>query len=379
MDRGAKVPFEVEFIEAVDVPESVGKIFKLTNVNYIPTPGKEVVNVPGKTMFVRAGYYIWHYLFDEIAAYLYIKKHIKDLNLIWVYESDIQSNTQKEFLEEIKTKSFHEENANKIEVHKYFEDIMKILPGQEYVFCPKERETNYHFDEVYLVWDPLNFFVEKRHKFLQLGSHWSGVPYAWWARLNWQDNDRFSGHVFEHQWWRNIGISEMRSIFLKELESYPDLPYKKIFISRKDADQRYKEQYAAEDQLSFFRYVDPDINDMIENYYVEQGYHSVNFEGMAYLDQLNHIRNATHVAGLIGSGFTSLYVAKPGCQVIEILVNKKYQFTYNFLAQLVPFKLTQIDLRMLLGDPERLKEVFELKNNYINSLEESNEKHSSNN
>ena len=120
-------------------------------------------------------------------------------------------------------------------------------------------------------------------------------------------------------------------------------------------------------------------NDMIENYYVEQGYHSVNFEGMAYLDQLNHIRNATHVAGLIGSGFTSLYVAKPGCQVIEILVNKKYQFTYNFLAQLVPFKLTQIDLRMLLGDPERLKEVFELKNNYINSLEESNEKHSSNN
>lgn len=367
MDRGSKVAFQVESMEALDVPESVGKIFKLTNVNYIPSPGKEVVNVKGKTMFVRAGYYIWHYLFDEIAAYLYVKKHIKDLNLMWVYEPDIKSNTQKDFLEEIKTRSFHQDNLSDTEPHKYFEDIMRLLPGQDYVFCPKERDTNYHFDEVYLVWDPLNFFVDKRHKFLELGSHWSGVPYAWWARLNWQDNDRFSGRIFEHQWWRNIGISEMRNIFLKELESYPDLPYKKIFISRKDADQRYREQNA-ENNLSFFRYVDPDINDMIENYYVERGYHSVNFEGMPYLDQLNYIRNATHVAGLIGSGFTSLYVANPGCQVIEILVNKKYGFTYDFLAKLVPFKLIQIDLKMLLGDLERFKEVFELKNNYINSL-----------
>lgn len=379
MDRGAKVPFEVEFIEAVDVPESVGKIFKLTNVDYIPSPGKEVINVPGKTMFVRSGYYIWHYLFDELAAYLYLKKHVKDLNLMWVYEADIQSNTQKEFLEEIKTRSFHEENTNGVEVHKYFEDIMKIFPGQEYIFSPKERTTNYHFDEVYLVWDPIDFFVEKRHKFLQLGSHWSGIPYAWWARPNWQDNDRFSGNIFDHQWWRLIGISEMRKIFLKELESYPVLPYKKIFISRKDADQRYKKQIGDEDRLSFFRYVDPDINDMIENYYVERGYHSVNFEGMSYLNQLNYIRNATHVAGLVGSGFTSLYVAKPGCQVIEILVNKKYGFTYDFLAKLVPFRLTQIDLRMLLGDTERLKEVFELKNNYINSLGESYEKYNPNN
>jgi len=379
MNRGAKVPFDIESIETVDVPESVGKIFKLTNVNYTPTPGKEVVNVTGKTMFVRAGYYIWHYLFDELAAYLYIKKHVKDLNLMWVYEADIQSNTQKEFLEEIKTRSFHEENTNGIEVHKYFEDIMKIFPGQDYVFCPKGSDTNYHFDEVYLIWDPLNFFIEKKYKFLDMGSHWSGIPYAWWARLNWQEPDKFSGDIFEHQWWRFIGLFEMRSAFLKELESYPILPYKKIFISRKDADKRYEQKIKEEkERADFFRYVDPETNNMIEDYYVERGYHPVNFEGMGYLDQLNYIRNATHVAGLIGSGFTSLYIAKPGCQVTEILVNKKYEFSYKFLADLVPLRFNRIDLRMLAGNPERLKEIFEIKNNYIESLEESREKYISN-
>ena len=379
-NNGMKARFEFDSVEAVDVPESVGKIFKLKNVNFTPKQGAEVVEVPGKTFFVSAGYYIWHFLFDEIAAYIYVKKHVKDLNLMWVYQPDIKSNTKEDFLNEIKTRSFHNENTTGIEVHKYFEDVMRIFGGQDYVFCPKERETNYHFEELYLVWDPHDFFVDKKYKFLQLGNHWSGVPYAWWTRYNWQEGDRFTGDIFEHQWWRRIGISEMRSIFLKELESYPEMPYKKIFISRRDADARYSKELTEEkDKLSFFRYVDPEINNMIEDYYVERGYHPVNFEGMSYLDQLNYIRSATHVAGLIGSGFTSLFVAKPGCVVTEILEKKKYNYTYKFLADIVPFRLHRIDLRLLVGTPEKFQEIFKLKNDYIDSLEESYQKYNPNN
>ena len=380
MLHGRKAAFEMESVEMVDVPESVGKIFKLKNVNFTPVRGGEVVEVPGKTFLVGAGYYIWHFLFDELAAYMYVKKHVKDLNLMWVYQADVRSDTKKEFLEEIKTRSFHQENTTGVEVHKYFEDIMRIFGGQEYVFCPKEREVNYHFDEIYVVWDPMSLLTETKHKFLQLGNHWSGVPFAWWTRWNWSEADRFSGEIFEHQWWRNIGIAEMRSLFLKELESYPVIPHKKIFISRRDADTRYSKQMVEQEQLSsFFRYVDPEINNQIEDYYVSRGYYPVNFEGMSYLDQLNYIRNATHVAGLIGSGFTSLFVARPGCIVTEILVNKKYNFSYKFLADLVPFKFNRIDLRLLVGAPEKFDEVFKLKTSYIDSLEESYEKYNPNN
>jgi hypothetical protein len=100
---------------------------------------------------------------------------------------------------------------------------------------------------------------------------------------------------------------------------------------------------------------------------------------MSYLDQLNYIRSATHVAGLIGSGFTSLFVAKPGCVVTEILVNKKYNYTYKFLADIVPFRLHRIDLRLLVGTPEKFQEIFKLKNDYIDSLEESYQKYNPNN
>ncbi len=82
--------FEIESIESVDVPESVGKIFKLTNVNLTPKPGDKVIEVPGKTFFVGAGYYIWHFLFDEIAAYVYVKK--QNVN----YLVDAQSVTEAE-------------------------------------------------------------------------------------------------------------------------------------------------------------------------------------------------------------------------------------------------------------------------------------------
>lgn len=377
--RFKKTFFKLESIEIVDVPESVAKIFKIKNATFTPAPkDKEVVRVTGKTFFVSAGYYIWHFLFDELAAYLYVKKHIKDLNLFWVYNEDIYGNTKEEFLEEIKTRSFYSQNTTGVEVHKYFEDIMKIFGGQDYVFSPKVKDVNYHFDELYIVWDPLTFFKETKHDFLKLGSHWSGVPYAWWGRQNWSDTDRYSGEIFEHQWWRNIGILELRSLFLKELESYPIYPHKKIFISRRDADKRYKIQFAEKDK-EFFRYTDPEVNNFIEDYYVSQGYHAVNFEGMGYLDQLNCIRSATHVAGIIGSGFTSMFVAKPGAVLIEILVNKQYNFSYNFLASLVPFKHHRIDIRVLMGSPEKFEEIFKIKNNYINALEESHQKFNPNN
>ena len=70
MLHGRKAAFEMESVEMVDVPESVGKIFKLKNVNFTPVRGGEVVEVPGKTFLVGAGYYIWHFLFDELAAYM---------------------------------------------------------------------------------------------------------------------------------------------------------------------------------------------------------------------------------------------------------------------------------------------------------------------
>jgi len=160
----------------------------------------------------------------------------------------------------------------------------------------------------------------------------------------------------------------MRNIFLKKLKDVNIETPKKIFLSRKDANERYKEKGLGP---SFDRYCSDEINEVIEEFFISKGYHSIILEGMGYLEQLNYFKNATHIAGVIGSSFCQTLVCNPSAIVSQIMVNKRYDFTYQFISEMAGYYLNDIDLRSVYPDLNKIKLILETKYGFIEALDRS--------
>ena len=70
-----KDSWSVGKIEEIDATDSIGKIFKLSDVKYINNPNEETIHYPGKTFMGTATLYIWHYLYETIAQFEYLKTY----------------------------------------------------------------------------------------------------------------------------------------------------------------------------------------------------------------------------------------------------------------------------------------------------------------
>ena len=153
--------WSAEKIELVDVPESYGKIFKLSNVKYTYNKNLEYKKVEGKTFFGKARYHLWHYLYDELSQYCYLKKHIPDLNYFITSPPPFLDCSKLDFFEQLKHISFYTFYPVKPEVesHKFFEDLFKIFVKQDYIYnFENESSGNFIFDEIYFVEDQTDSF-----------------------------------------------------------------------------------------------------------------------------------------------------------------------------------------------------------------------------
>jgi hypothetical protein len=359
--------WKAESVEVIDTSESFGKIFKLSNVSYTDKSHKETIHVPGKTFIGLADAYIWHFLYDSIAQLCYLKTKINDLNAFFISPAAMINGTKNEFLEQNKYMSFHikSDTIRKIQPHKYFEDLFEIFVTQENMY--NLESCNFTFEEVYFVYDNVRYF-NRIQDLLSTGRHWFGVPYAYWINSSWESRAHITRAIFPETWWRSIGILEMRNIFLKKLKDVNIETPKKIFLSRKDANERYKEKGLGP---SFDRYCSDEINEVIEEFFISKGYHSIILEGMGYLEQLNYFKNATHIAGVIGSSFCQTLVCNPSAIVSQIMVNKRYDFTYQFISEMAGYYLNDIDLRSVYPDLNKIKLILETKYGFIEALDRS--------
>jgi capsular polysaccharide biosynthesis protein len=68
---------------------------------------------------------------------------------------------------------------------------------------------------------------------------------------------------------------------------------------------------------------------------------------MSYLDQLNLLYNATHIAGTIGSAFINTFICKENTNLIEIHVKKDYHFSYEYITNMFNINRLEINLKYL--------------------------------
>lgn len=150
----------------------------------------------------------------------------------------------------------------------------------------------------------------------------------------------------------------LRNTMLKDVELQK--AEKKIYLSRKIVSQYLpnypvKEGHTALDKWKKeqlrLRYVEPEIEQKIEDYYGNKGYEIVQLSGMELLEQVTLFQRTKEVAGLLGTAFYNGIFANENTAFTALRINPDY--FYNF----------EMDIKTVLPNAafhyENRKEIFE--------------------
>lgn len=110
----------------------------------------------------------------------------------------------------------------------------------------------------------------------------------------------------------------------------PKTKNKKIYISRSLANLKNKESNRIERNLRVY-----EDEHIVEKYFVDLGYESVNLETLSPYDQIKLMRDADVVAGLQGTGMLMPVFCDPGTYVFDIAAISDFDVSYfknNFLS-----------------------------------------------
>jgi hypothetical protein len=327
-------------IEEILVKNKNFKIIKFTNLKNLHDIDKPIHTIKGKSSIIPYDKYIWHCVQELLGQYEVINSVIKDVKPIFI--DSMFDNTCNNFLNVIPLIP---------DPNKYFIDMFYTYQKNNLVYGSFD---NIVFEELYVILD-LRYFFQKElfdnHNIL----------------LDWfEENKELQSlrHYHEKNDWQLMGFSLLQDRFKSFLNNnYSD---KKIYISRKDANKRhFNKEKGNTDFWMRERYFKDES--LIEEYFESKGYKSYCFEGMSYWDQLSILNNATHIAGVVGSGFINTFICNPKTQIIEIIVKPEYYFTYSYLSEVMNLNHLSIDLRLWENN---LAISLLPKNDVVNKLDE---------
>jgi capsular polysaccharide biosynthesis protein len=172
--------------------------------------------------------------------------------------------------------------------------------------------------------------------------------FPYWTKIEYQRNDGsmqyenypWTGQDDKRSIWQRDGLIKTRERFSKIVERDESFP-KKIYISRSDATRKWLSR--PHDKEIFMRAFTEEPK--LKEYFLSKGYTEVIMSDHSYKDQLKFFYNATHIVGLCGTGLVNSFICQEGTQVVEILANGKYQFSYRYMTQIAPIKFETIELR----------------------------------
>lgn len=369
---------EIESFEVIEVDESNLNIIKLNNVMLFSPPDnidvKDPISIKGKTFLSLFHYHYHHFVIDTVAQYEYIKKYVPDLNIEFMIRESSHDwsngmplgNNPDLFKKYLKNKHFSTTRDVVdvgVEQHKYFEGIFDMYNIGSDKLVYSEYNDQIIFEEVYFLVDDFEFFSIDALK--EVGLTEKQIP---WLSDEWI---RSSGSTLFESWgkmqWEKAGVAAA-SLFIKPMLVKDNASPKKIYISRKLANKRYLEEKKRMDS----GYVDLNIEsrvfneeDTIESFFIKNGYTPVILEGMSFLDQMNLFYNATHVAGLSGSGFINMIACQTSAKILEIRALKSFHYWYNDYGVALGLNHTTIDLR---GHEELNLDIMECLERYAHEV-----------
>lgn len=227
-------------------------IYEFENVRYARTNDESKIRkFKGTYLPIVPAPHYFHFLKEYLGSFLYYRKHIdKNAKVLWInseWDGDAFHNTHEPIQKTLELLT--EKNIPIVFLH--LDDMLK---------------NNIEFEKVAVIYDTVAFFV----------------------------SDQFP-HFDQFKHTNNEEVREFFKDFMVKGDSYP----KKVYISRRNVSE-YLEKNNLKSHIS--RYNEKHVEDALEDFFVNDGYKVISFTGMPIKEQVMHMYNATHVAGLMGAG-----------------------------------------------------------------------------
>jgi hypothetical protein len=307
----------VEKITEIDLPGQTRKLFKFENFKPLNSTEyyrlkdislqslqdaylSDKVEINSETiifdgpvyLFDITGFAYFHELYDKVLQYEFIKHYIPELRIIPVTNGDV-----------------HKKKNSSV----WF-DFFSIYGIEEKDIVTLWGKQDYVFSEVY------NFIFEHNH----IMNPFKKDLFSWEGWDPWANESAYKAYI-------EISSSSFKKrtehLFSKEHN-------KKIFISRKKVNDYRRGQY--DNDSNFFysvRFISEKNEIALEDFFRKIGYEIVIAEDLSLIEQIKLYSSATHVSGIISSGFCNIIFCKPGTKIIPINLDDTMRVWYDSFAE----------------------------------------------
>lgn len=359
--------FDCDSIQKIKSQYKDFDYYKVNNFKKIKNSNSNIY-LKGNYFIISIDQYMWHFLSEHLTQYELLKKEILDLKLLIISNEQIYP-----IKEEMISLPNYLQLIKKFDYMKtvsFFSDICKIYFGDdiENTMVYNLQKSNISLENIYFIYDwkglvPYRLFKVNNLEF----------PYYLTKKIN-KEGVRVNSHQAwstlenKNSLWQKDGMILLRNRMRSFLNKDNSLP-QKIYIDRTDANLKWGSHSIKKNQS---------INDkdhvpsryyrrehLIREYFENIGYKSLSLGEYEYIEQLNYFYNATHIAGLCGSGLLNSYVSEKNTNLIEVYVNRSYEFSYSYLTEISPINVFSIDLRSPIHEEAPINEKsYNLLNKY---------------
>jgi hypothetical protein len=297
--------------------------------NFIPyrdyTPSSQqheidkTVSIKEKVFIIDIlGYSHFHFIYDKIAQYEFIKKYIPDLSL-YVISND-----------------YHIEKDNGA-----LQELTKFYSIPKHKILNINSQEAFTFTNVYFVW----------------------------STHNRQYSDCFQKEYFDPWQHRDDFSFYIKTIYALLQEKFKDYIAPKINKDQKIFISRFKQHEVAGRKSNEARYISKDDEIALEKFFESKGYKIYSAEELTLSEQIELYSGSSHVAALKSSALVNTIFCKPETAIIGINLDDEYQVWYDYIcidAGLNYLELPQImrngvpTLSYSLWAPQHTRTVFSL-------------------
>lgn len=333
-------------------PDSDLKVYRVSDVvlgaEYENFPTREYVGNIFIMQIMKASFF--HFLNDMVGQYEILKKFIPDLKIVCVigstYDYDNLETSDPITAEILKEYGISQESIFSLSDyhHATFENVYYLNNSFTPCLTPKNfvapsSPGMVDFDEYQT--GSISGIVNKFKRYQQPGV---GTKKIFITRKKENDKLRKFRELLNNQ-IKRLTPSEEDELFMNEYAEYRSLRIDEAII----------------------RYIHPDDELEIEEYFKAHGYEIVDPGTMSYKDQVFLYSSATHVAGIAGAGIYNTIHCKPSTKVFILNTNDGYSFWHDYFPKTAVNDVFNIPEK----DP-KMKRFFDSKT-LIKMIEESNE------
>jgi hypothetical protein len=307
--------WKFDTIESISYPEENFEIIKVTNLrNNIPEPYDFIIEEPAFMM--QANAHLWHFVQEGLGQWEVIYEKIPSVK-IFFHDFEMQS------LEE-KTLTIDSYSKVKGKRFTYIKDLADIYSYDKKIYMTAKNSIL--IKEAYFINDISRLIDREQVLKSNIIPYWieaTDEDGSWIDTKGIKKAIPYSSEDCIYDRWQISGLhlvkNRLKSYIKENKESY-----KKIYISREDVNEMWSKTNSSR---AFWE------EHILVDYFISQGYNKVVLTNYDYIDQLNIIFNATHIAGLTGSGLFNTFLCKPGTKVIEINVSGGYYWSYDYFKE----------------------------------------------